>query len=279
MVEVIKGSGRNVTADNFFSSVTLARQLLVKKLSLLGTMQKNKTEIPPEFLPATSRSVNSSIFGHQDQLTLVLYVPKRNKAVILISSMHLDAQVSDRPDKKPQIVLDYNATKGGVDTLDQMVSTFSTKRMTRRWPVVLFYNSLDVSAVNALVIWTHLNPTWNQGKLQRRRLFLKELGMSLVKDHLQARLALPNLSLELQAIVKQAVADVTRTSASDDDTILYHAVQNSDSTDETSGKRKRGRCKHCDHSSDKKTRAVCETCGTFICTAHSTLLCMDCHPH
>ena len=132
LVEVIKGSGRNVTMDNFFTSVTLAQELLEKKLSLVGTMRKNKKEIPTEFLPARTREVYSSLFGHREQLTLVPYVPKKGKAVILLSGNHRDAELLNRPDKKPQIILDYNSTKGGVDTLDQMVSTFSTKRMTRK---------------------------------------------------------------------------------------------------------------------------------------------------
>ncbi|XP_065675888.1 piggyBac transposable element-derived protein 4-like [Hydra vulgaris] len=111
LVEVIKGSGRNVTMDNFFTSVTLAKELLEKKLSLVGTMRKKKKEIPTEFLPARTREVYSSLFGHQKQLTLVSYVPKKGKSVILLSSNHCDAELSNRPDKKPQIILDYNSTK------------------------------------------------------------------------------------------------------------------------------------------------------------------------
>jgi len=50
------------------------------------------------------------------------------------------------------MVLDYNASKAGVDTMDQMVRTYTSKRMTRRWPMVFFYNVLDVSALNAFII-------------------------------------------------------------------------------------------------------------------------------
>ena len=209
LVEVIRGTGRNVTVDNFFTSVTLARQLQAKKLSLVGTMRSNKREIPPEFLASKDRPVYSSIFGHQNQLTLVSYVPKKNKAVIVLSSMHTDAGISDRPDKKPEIIMWYNQTKGGVDTLDQMVSTYSTKRMTRRWPMVIFYDMLDICAVNSFVLWTAINPNWHQHNLHRRRLFLKEMGQELVKEKLQSRLAIPGLSLKLRAIVKETLDDYT----------------------------------------------------------------------
>ena len=33
----------------------------------------------------------------------------------------------------------------------------STKRMTRRWPMTIFYNMVDVSAHNALIVWIALN--------------------------------------------------------------------------------------------------------------------------
>jgi len=132
LIEVIKGSGRNVTMDNFFTSVPLARHLLSKKLSLVGTLRKNKSDIPVEFLPNRDRVVNDTLFGHQENLTLVSYVPTKGKSVILLSSMHTDAQISNREDKKPEIILNYNRSKGSVDTLDQMVETYSTKRKSRR---------------------------------------------------------------------------------------------------------------------------------------------------
>ena len=84
---------------NFFTSVTLAQELLEKKLSLVGLMRKNKKEIPTEFLTARTREVYSSLFGHREQLTLVSYVPKKGKAVILLSSNHCDAELSNRSDK------------------------------------------------------------------------------------------------------------------------------------------------------------------------------------
>ena len=52
--------------------------------------------------------------------------------------------------------------------------------------MVLFYNILDISALNFFVVWTHLNPDWNANKKQRRCLFIKQLGKDLIKQHLQA---------------------------------------------------------------------------------------------
>ena len=63
--------------------------------------------------------------------------------------------------------------------------------MTARWPVAVFHNILDVSACNAYVVWTAIDPAWNQGKCFKRRLFLAELGKALVTPLIQLRQHLP----------------------------------------------------------------------------------------
>jgi hypothetical protein len=51
----VYNTGRNITMDNFFSSVPLAESLLSKRLTMLGTMRKNKHDIPQQFLPSKQR--------------------------------------------------------------------------------------------------------------------------------------------------------------------------------------------------------------------------------
>jgi len=82
-------------------------------------MKQNKTEIPQEFKPARQCDVNSSIFGFTKDLTLVSYGPKKNKSVVLLSSLHHDSAICSDAGK-PEIIEFYNKTKGAVDMLDQM---------------------------------------------------------------------------------------------------------------------------------------------------------------
>ena len=79
-------SGRNITMDNYFTDMVLAITLLQNGLTLVGTVRvrKNKTFIPPTCLPLRSREEKSSIFAFQQKSTLVSYVPKKNKAVLLL---------------------------------------------------------------------------------------------------------------------------------------------------------------------------------------------------
>ncbi|XP_030192961.1 piggyBac transposable element-derived protein 4-like [Gadus morhua] len=147
---------------------------------MVGTVRMNKPQLPPALLSTRGRESLSSKFAFNDTHSLVSYLPKKNKNVILMSTLHKDSAVSEAEHRKPQIILDYNRNKGGVDCLDKLTGTYTCKRMTARWPVPVFHNILDVSACNAYAVWTAIDPAWYQGKCFKRRLFLAELGKALV---------------------------------------------------------------------------------------------------
>jgi len=65
-----------------------------------------------------------SILGFAGQLTLVSYAPKKNDAVILLSSLHSD-QAVDGKEHKPEIISHYNAHNGSVDNIDHLAGTYS----------------------------------------------------------------------------------------------------------------------------------------------------------
>jgi hypothetical protein len=54
------------------------------------------------------------------------------------------------------------------------------KRGTKRCPLCIFYGMMDIATINALLVWKAKNPQWNRNKRYQRRLFLEELGLSLV---------------------------------------------------------------------------------------------------
>ena len=154
-----------------------------------------------------NRPVHSSEFLFTANATLVSYLPKKGRNVLLMSTLHRgEGRLSDRQDQKPQIILDYNATKGGVDNLDKVVACYSCQRRTNRWPLVIFYNILDVSAYNSFVIWSELNPRWKQGESQRRQHYLIELGKALVTPLIQGRQSMPRTPAALDVARRMADA-------------------------------------------------------------------------
>ncbi|VEN52714.1 unnamed protein product [Callosobruchus maculatus] len=66
LIMPITKTGRNITVDNWFTSYELINELLKKhNLTLVGTMRKNKRQLPVEFVNTKQRPVNSSMFAFE----------------------------------------------------------------------------------------------------------------------------------------------------------------------------------------------------------------------
>lgn len=167
LVEPIKGSGRGVTCDRFYTDIELAEDLYRNfNLTMTGTMQSNRRHIPEAIKDVKNREPKSSVFCFSDNCTMVSYCPKKNRNVIMASTEHHDAAISDEDHKKPEIIMHYNATKFGVDTVDQMARTYSTKMSTRRWTLAFFCNMIDVAAINAFTMFCEKFKDWNLNKVR-----------------------------------------------------------------------------------------------------------------
>ena len=84
------------------------------KVFILGTIKQNKLEVPKEFLKGSKtniRAINSTYFAFKDFMSIVSYVPKKNKAVVLLSSKHHFSKINEKT-MKPEIIMDYNKFKG-----------------------------------------------------------------------------------------------------------------------------------------------------------------------
>ncbi|KAJ4922323.1 hypothetical protein JOQ06_019049, partial [Pogonophryne albipinna] len=68
---------------------------------------------------ARARAILSSTFAFTKTHTLVSYIPRRGRNVLLLSTKHRSPDVSDEIKRKPVIIKDYNRCKGGVDNLDK----------------------------------------------------------------------------------------------------------------------------------------------------------------
>ena len=171
---------------------------------------------------------------------MVLYVPKQNKLVILMLTEHLVAKCANKENKfKPQKILDYNDTKGGVDNIDQMVSHFLCQRSTQQWPMAFFYCLLGLAAKISFVMFFECS-----GSKPERSSFLEALAMQLVQEYAGSRATnLPSHVL----CNNQLVTGKTE-----------KAVH------------KRGKCCIC-----KITyQGICTNCSKQVCVEHCTRVCL-----
>ncbi|XP_024867729.1 uncharacterized protein LOC112451986 isoform X1 [Temnothorax curvispinosus] len=252
LTEPLHGTSRNITCDNWFSSTEIFDRMLSQhSITMVGALRKNKRQIPQHFHAADP--VYSSQFLFDGTKTLVKYTPKINKFVLLLSSLHWQAEV-DQQTLKPSIISFYNDTKGGTDCFDQMCHEYTTARNTLRWPMRFWYGMLDQGGINALIL--HNFNTENPNLVRRE--FLKQLVRSLIEPHLRVRLCVPNLRRDLRVSMEAMVE------------IQAPPPRNPPNT------KKLARCSFCPRAADRKVKTYCERCRRAICDGHRITLCCSC---
>ena len=119
------GSGHVLVGDNFFTSLSLSKKLLEQHcMRYFGTLRKRRVEVPKLMTKTKGIPPHSSTFLFLENQTMVSYITRKNKNVILLSNYHRDKEISDHVKKKPVIIMDYNKYKSGVDILDMMLKGF-----------------------------------------------------------------------------------------------------------------------------------------------------------
>jgi hypothetical protein len=115
----------------------------------------------------------TTLLRYGDGATLTVYPGKFNKNVLLIT-LHSTIDIETNRKKLPETVKFYNKTKCGVDILDQMARRYSTRAAACRWPVHVFYNILDLAAINAWIIYRGVT-----GEVMSRHAFFHQLAEEL----------------------------------------------------------------------------------------------------
>lgn len=107
---------------------------------------------------------------------------KDNKQVLLLST-YVGVEPADtitRYEKKlkanvqvsrPRVIKEYNAHMGGVDLMDCFIGRYRIRIKSRKWTTRLFYHLLNMSVINAWVLYKKLNTM--KGKLQKNIMILE----------------------------------------------------------------------------------------------------------
>lgn len=261
MVEPVTGTGRNITMDNWFTSVPVAEHLRDDhRLTVVGTVRRDKRELPLVFHDTKELPVNSSIFAFRRQLTTVCYKPKKNKTVILLSTFHEDDGIDSTSGEamKPDILTFYNVTKGGVDVVDEMKNAYSVSRISRRWPLTLFFSLLNIGGINSFIIFKGVTQIETD-----RRHFLKDLSWQLCKEHIIMRGTMKQVPTDTKTIIKQILK------AKGENRLLEDLRPQNQANVV-------GRCFLCDRKKNRRTTTQCSNCNAYICREHTTTQCLNC---
>ena len=268
----VLGEGHIIVADNYFSSLKLADRLLEeKKLHYFGTIRKIRKEVPKTFYITKNVPEFSSKFLFYNNSCLVSYIPKKNRCVLLLTNVHHDKTISEHFKQKPQVILDYNRNKVGVDKLDQLVKEYRPYRTTRRWPVVIFFYLIAFASHSSWVIYRLNNPECKIAQSKNRKKFLNELGMELLQPLIEDRKRSPSFRFLSKGTKRSIDASIPTNSDSNNESTLEV---------DTKSDKKSVRCYLCKRAKDRKVRTKCHNCSNYVCSDHSYTIsvCDHCQP-
>ena len=256
--------GRTVTTDNWFSTLQGAMSLVEKGIEFVGTI-KPKPYLPKALMDQKLKVGESvAVFNYEQKVTLLCHMGSKTKKVQLLSTMHHNPTVVEKI--KTDVQMFYNATKGGVDTFDQLCNKTSCIRMTNRWPLCFFFGILNLAYTNAYI----LHQVQNEGTNTLTR---KEFGMKLAerlcKPWAMKRLQAASLPRELRYLIGS----------------VYGVVSDFPPDEPAPGRNvptapavptKRMRCHLCPRSSNTKSRVFCANCRKYTCPKHYKITCNVC---
>lgn len=196
------------------------------------------------------------MFCFDQKKTLLSYTPKKNKLVLLLSTLHEGAEISE-PTGKPSIIVNYNETKGGVDTFDQMCCNVSSSRKTRRWPLCVFYGMVNMANINSYVIYT-FDTTSEGEKPVCRCQYMIDLCHSLAKPWLEHRFS----TKSLRRNIRQDIGNILKVKVEEERDIPQD--------------KKRKICFYCPSKKRCMTTTYCEQCKRAICGEHRGNICTEC---
>ncbi|CAH1959283.1 unnamed protein product [Acanthoscelides obtectus] len=171
--------------------------------------------------------------------------------------MHSGSSLICQQSGKPDMIEFYNATKGGVDTFDQMCGHMSTSRKTKRWPLCIFYGMINIASINAFVNNDH-NMHKASKKPYNRRQFMIGLSRELMTPWMKHRIQMPSL----QRSIRSTIGSILK----------VEPVQER----ATPGVSGRAICQICPSKKRRMTTNKCEQCQRAFCLEHRALLCSVC---
>lgn len=155
----------HVTFDNFFTDYTLLEYLYENGIYASGTVRKHRVGLPQLMKGPNAKKLKLSKgeFKWRVRGNVAFVVWQDNKDVLVLSTafhpkvgitttMRTQKDGTKLPIRCPRAIKQYNNRMGGVDRFDQLRSTYTVGRRSKRWWLRLFYFLFDTSITNAFIL-------------------------------------------------------------------------------------------------------------------------------
>ena len=162
------GQGCSLYTDNYYTSHCLAQSLLAYDSHLVGTVRSNRTGFPA----ALKNVKDLERHGARGDIRYVCcgdiaYVQWLDKRVATILStkhestaredavhtVRADGAWVQQPVRRPAAIADYNQFMGGADSFDQLASTYTILRRSKKSWRCMFFDLLQCAVINSYLLF------------------------------------------------------------------------------------------------------------------------------
>lgn len=177
--------GHTIYMDRFYTSPLVLKHLWNKQTNAVGTVMSNRKNLPKDLIKQKLL---------KDEITFARCGPqmflkwKDTRDVLVMSTVHnadlapvtVRSKVGPLEKFKPQVIIDYNKYKTGVDHGDQMIAYYPFNRKTMKWWKKMFFHLFMVSTVNSFILHKKTQNVKNENL--RLRNFMINLASQLANQ-------------------------------------------------------------------------------------------------
>lgn len=149
-----------IYVDNFFNSLTLLQTMRDKEFRITGTIRENRLQKCPL---KESKEMKKENRGAMDKISTkeISVVKWNDNHVVCMASNFENVEALNKAKRwchikkkkieidQPNMVANYNANMGGVDSLDRYLSQYRPKIRGRKWWWPFFTNTVNMAVVAA----------------------------------------------------------------------------------------------------------------------------------
>ena len=160
--------GYHLFLDNFYSSLTLFKDLFTRGVFATGTIMETRRDFPANLKNSKQWAKGrdrGSMRWERDPPCLALQWVDNKVVSVLTTIDNANDQVQVRHKTKtagvwntkvvpqPKAIHNYNQYMNGVDRSDQILATHNVLRKCMRWWKTMFFHLIDIAVVNAFILF------------------------------------------------------------------------------------------------------------------------------
>ena len=166
LLEGFEDMGYIVYMDNFYSSVNLFLDLKLKNIGACGTVRVDRKGLPPGLSKIQQKRGDLPLIWVNEGNTLLACTWRDTGRVNMLSTVgdsgickvKVNSKMGERFVDKPNVQVMYNKFMGGVDTFDQLCSTYPFNRKTKKWYQTIYHFIIEAALVNSRICYNIQNP-------------------------------------------------------------------------------------------------------------------------